>query len=333
MGLLTATAASHKSPPIDEESIVIGLVNNMPDAALRTTERQFRELLAAASQNRSVSLRFFSLPELPRSEAGRAHILEYYEDISRLWESKLDGLIVTGNEPRAPLLSDEPYWGALARLIDWTQTQRVPTVWSCLGAHAAVLHLDGITRVGLGEKLSGVFTCMKTQNHPMVEGVASRWRMPHSRYNGLPEEALLAHGYRIISRSPETGADTFIKEGKSLSIFFQGHPEYDRGALLREYRRDVGRFLAGERDAYPEMPRDYFDSDSATTFMEFRDQAWKRRDPELLQNFPAAQAEAKLVHAWREAAAGIYANWLSFCRNGRLTGTITRSQLIARRRK
>jgi hypothetical protein len=32
-------------PPHDENnSMVIGLVNNMPDGALKTTERQFREL-------------------------------------------------------------------------------------------------------------------------------------------------------------------------------------------------------------------------------------------------------------------------------------------------
>ena len=34
----------------DNAPVVIGLVNNMPDAALQATERQFCDLLAEASQ-------------------------------------------------------------------------------------------------------------------------------------------------------------------------------------------------------------------------------------------------------------------------------------------
>ena len=56
------------------EPIVIGLVNNMPDAALRTTERQFHDLLSAASSNRMIHLSHFSLPGLPRAEAAQSHI-------------------------------------------------------------------------------------------------------------------------------------------------------------------------------------------------------------------------------------------------------------------
>src|SRR6516164_7198486 len=91
-----------------DPSLVIGLVSNMPDAALQTTELQFSELLCAASHN-SVRLRCFSLPELPRSHVARSLISEHCEDISELWTSHLDDLIVTGTEPRAPALVDEPY--------------------------------------------------------------------------------------------------------------------------------------------------------------------------------------------------------------------------------
>src|SRR5947209_8676431 len=86
----------------DDRPIVIGLVNNMPDAALGTTERQFRELISAASRNLPVRLRLFSLPDLSRGDAGRSRVSQSYEDISELWGSRLDGLIVTGTEPRAP---------------------------------------------------------------------------------------------------------------------------------------------------------------------------------------------------------------------------------------
>src|SRR5579864_2571933 len=133
-----------KPDQLDDRGIVVALVNNMPDAALRTTERQFRELLTAASQGRDVRLVLFALPDIARSAAASAHIAAHYRDISELWGSRVDGLIVTGTEPRVPVLDDEPYWPALTRLVGWAENHTGSTIWSCLAAHAAVLHTDGI---------------------------------------------------------------------------------------------------------------------------------------------------------------------------------------------
>jgi homoserine O-succinyltransferase len=313
MPMLSATPTVQESQlgKARDGPIVIGLVNNMPDAALQTTERQFRQLLLAASQNPAVCLRLFSLPELPRADAGRLHISEHYEGINELWASHLDGLIVTGTEPRATALQDEPYWATLTKLVDWAEDRAIPTVWSCLAAHAAVLHIDGIGRHAFCQKLSGVFDCMKATDHTIVAGAPSRWRVPHSRYNDLPEEALVSSGYCILSRLPGTGADMFVKQRKSLFLFVQGHPEYDPVALLREYRRDIRRFLANERNSFPEMPRGYFDENATAALAAFRQQALGKQDVDLLPSFPAI-AEGSLSHAWLAPAARIYANWLSY---------------------
>src|SRR5579863_1526047 len=185
MTVITAGVPLRES--ISGDPIVIGLVNNMPDAALRTTERQFHELLSAASPNLVFHLRLFSLPELVRAEAGRSHLNQHYEDIGGLWASPVDGLIVTGTEPHSGDLADEPYWSTLTKIVDWAEDQTISTVWSCLAAHAAVFHIDGIGRYPLGKKLSGVFDCNKVTNHTIMDGVPARWRIPHSRYNDLPE--------------------------------------------------------------------------------------------------------------------------------------------------
>lgn len=295
----------------DHEPIVVGLVNNMPDAALRTTERQFRELLSAAAQNISVCLRLFSLPELPRSDAGRAHIDRHYEQIGNLWASDLDGLIVTGTEPRAPILSDEPYWRTLTKLVDWAEDHTISAVWSCLAAHAAVLHLDGIVRRALGEKLVGVFESEKAAEHPMVFDAPPRWRVPHSRYNGLSEAALCSRGYYILSWSAVAGLDMFVGQRKSLFLFLQGHPEYDRGALLREYRRDIARFLAGEGRRYPRIPYGYFDEGTTDELAAFQQAAMRKLGIDSLSNFPAV-TEGKLADVWRVPATLIFRNWLSY---------------------
>jgi homoserine O-succinyltransferase/O-acetyltransferase len=323
------SSAAHNAARCGDGPLVIGFVNNMPDAALETTERQFQELLASAAGDHPIRIRLFALPELPRSDDLRAYVARHYEAPGELWSSRLDGLIVTGTEPRAPRLQDEPYWPTLTRLIDWAEDHTISTVWSCLAAHAAVLHTDAITRRPFATKLSGVFECERAASHPLVAGAPSRWSVPHSRYNDLPIESLVAAGYRIVASSPEVGADLFVKEGKSLSIYLQGHPEYDADALFREYRRDVRRFLAGEREHYPEMPFGYFDDEARAAFAAFRDRATANRSPDLLHDIPTVAAE-RLAFTWREPAVRLYANWLSclarrkYPRHGEKNGMIPR---------
>ncbi|MBV8360997.1 MAG: homoserine O-succinyltransferase [Deltaproteobacteria bacterium] len=307
--MLTVENWSKAPESTTRHRLVIGLVNNMPDGALHNTERQFGGLLQAASHNISTRLRYFSLPGLHRGADAQAYINRSYEDINQLWSGRLDGLIVTGTEPRASLLQDEPYWGVLKDLIDQVHERAIPTIWSCLAAHAAALHLDGIHRRPLREKLSGVFECRRVIDHQILANGPSRWCVPHSRQNELPEEQLITKGYRILSKSPEVGADMFIREDKVLFIFLQGHLEYDPDTLFREYRRDVRRFLVGERDYYPAMPRGYFDPKTAAALVTFQEQAMRQRRPEVLLQLP--ENSVKVTWAWRDLALHMYANWLA----------------------
>ncbi len=188
-------------PAAGAEWIEIGLVNNMPDAALEATEQQFVDLLAAAAGESWVHLRFFSLPGIPRSERASRNLGRSYGDAANIRKVGLDGLIVTGSEPRAANLTDEPYWRAFTQLVDWAASGTVSTVWSCLAAHAAVLHLDGIGRTPLAEKCMGVFDCEGCGEHPLIEGLPARSSTPHARWNALDEAKLRQSGYEILTRS------------------------------------------------------------------------------------------------------------------------------------
>jgi homoserine O-succinyltransferase len=114
-----------------------------------------------------------------------------------------------------------------------------------------------------------------------------------------------------MSCSDEGGVDSFLLRRNAAFVFYQGHPEYDAGALFREYRRDVGRYLAGTMDRYPEMPRGYFDDQTARAFAAFRDLAERERKRELLEAFPGRDAGAIPPHLWLDAAVRLYSNWLS----------------------
>jgi homoserine O-succinyltransferase len=217
---------------------------------------------------------------------------------------------VTGTEPKAANLAEEPYWPAFTKLVDWAARHTISTIWSCLAAHAAVLHLDGIERVPLTEKCIGVFDCDKLADHPLTVNLPSRSAVPHARWNGLSEEVLLANGYQVLTRSSAAGIDTFVRQEESLFLFFQGHPEYGAGALLNEFRRDAGRFLRRERDRYPAMPQHYFDCPTEAALAAFAQRAERQRSEELLAEFPVP-AEAVLNANWQPFAVTIYRNWLS----------------------
>ena len=295
-----------------QHPVVVGLVNNMPDTALEATEVQFARLLEAASGSLSVRLRFYFLPEVPRGAAGQAHVDgDRYWPIDALWRDPPDALIVTGTEPVAPLLSDEPYWERFRELLRWAQVNTTSSIWSCLAAHAAVEILDGIRRRRLEHKRCGVFAHGVDASQTLLQGVAAPLHTPHSRWNELPLEALRDHGYSIVSASPDSGADMFTKQSSSLLVFFQGHPEYESTTLLREYRRDVGRFLRGQQAHYPTLPEGYFPPEALDTLRGFEARARAARDGELLNEFPTNALAETLENTWSDAAIGIYRNWLN----------------------
>lgn len=291
--------------------IDIGLVNNMPDAALKATERQFRALLRAVADDVTVDLTLYTLPEVPRTDFGREEVSRY-SDLRDLWSSHHDGLIVTGTEPQAADLKDEPYWESLTSVLEWAENHTYSTILSCLAAHAGILHLDGIARRPLGDKRFGVFECVRVSDHPLTAAAPSHLQMPQSRWNEVPEEALLACGYRVLTRSVGAGVDSFVKQRKSLFVFFQGHPEYDATTLLLEYRRDIGRFLRRERETYPPMPHGYFDEETVAALAALRERARLDRREELLAEFPTAMAAGKVTNTWRSTAESLYRNWLQY---------------------
>ncbi len=289
----------------------VGLVNNMPDGAVRATERQFARLLAAASGSIDVRLHLFALPDIPRAADTRTYVETRYRNAAALDGVRLDGLIVTGTEPVANSLDDEPYWPSLTRMVDWAEHNTVSTLWSCLAAHAAVLHLDGVTRRRLPDKRFGLFECVEVASDGLLDGAPPGMRVPHSRWNDLNEGELRLHGYRIVSRSLEAGIDTFTKQWGSLFVFLQGHPEYDVDSLFREYRRDAQRYLQGERDSLPALPAHYFDARTESRLAVFQDRAGSG-DARALDAFPREWAvRPALVALWRASSTQLYRNWLA----------------------
>ena len=306
LALLERGAAARETP-----RLTVGLLNNMPDAALCATERQFAGLLAEAAEGFDVELRLFELPRVRRGPEAQAHMAGRYECAAALADGGLDGLIVTGLEPRAAKLEDEAFWPALAQLIDWTEGARLPTVWSCLAAHAAVLRLSGVRRRPLPAKLSGVFASEAVSRDPLLAGAPATLLSPHSRLNGLAEAELADAGYEILTRSAAAGVDAFARRGAGApTLFLQGHPEYDADTLAREYLRDVGRFLKGQRPQHPRPPTGYVDAETERELCALA-ASQGAPHPDRLPLYAAALARTPLRRTWRASAVALYRNWLA----------------------
>lgn len=290
----------------------VALINNMPDSAAEATERQFIELLDRAASGVDVSISLYTLRNRRRPGSGRECTLDRYLPVENLLEQSVDGLIVTGAEPKAEQLTMEPYWQSLTRVIDWARRETLSTVWSCLAAHAAVLHLDGISRHLLASKRFGVFEFSSAYRHPMMNGVPQTVHIPHSRWNDLKAEDLAASGYEILT-SAAHGVDAFVKQDKNLFVFFQGHPEYDSDTLLREYRRDLGRFLRKERDKCPSLPQGYFDRGVVAELKDLRERCVADRRRGFMSDIPAGNAfEKEIANSWQPVAVRLYRNWLGY---------------------
>ena len=297
----------------DRRRLKVGLVNNMPDAALIATERQFHALLSAAAPERRVDLHLFQVPAIERGPAASKRLDALYRPVAQVDGAGLDALIVTGAEPRAGELRAEPFWPALAQLADWATDAQTPTLWSCLAAHAAVSHLDRIERRPLARKCSGLFACfVAAPEHPLLRGWPGPALTPHSRANALEEADLIAAGYTVLTRSPEAGVDSFVRRSGAggVMLFLQGHPEYEPNSLALEFRRDLQRYLAGAGETPPELPWGVFGGASTRILQALVDTARQDRRPELMSRWPLSTEITLAADSWRRPAVRLYRNWL-----------------------
>ena len=296
-----------------EACLTLALINNMPDPALEDTELQFFQLLDVASGDLPVYLKLYSTAGVPRADQGQRHLNNFYFPFDDLWSRRFDGVIITGTEPHQPDLRDEPYWKLLAEVFDWAARNTSSTILSCLAAHASVLHFDGISRHRLPDKQFGVFSSKKQRNSVLLSHAPEVVRFPHSRWNEVRGSELNSCGYAVLTESREAGVDLFVKEmQKSLFVHFQGHPEYSAHTLLKEYRRDIRRFLRGERETYPSMPVGYFDEEAARLLETFRSGATPGSGDEIIfQSFPQSVAEG-LQNTWHASAVSVYRDWLGY---------------------
>ncbi len=304
--VLDPSRASHQ----DIRELHIGLFNMMPDAALEVTERQFMRLVGGCNRIAQFYVYPFTSLAIPRGDRARAHIERYYFDFEDIKSQGLDALIITGAIP-GPDLVREPFWEPLGEVLEWARASVTSTLCACLATHAVMKYFWDIDRVPLGFKRWGVYEHRRVGLHPLVRNINTRFDVPHSRFNEIYREQVEPHGIRVLVESEEAGLHLATSPDGLRFIFFQGHPEYDQNSLLKEYKREVARYMNREIGTYPPFPDRYLTEHGKHLLNEFRHRVMQSRDPApLLPDFPEVEAEAETDYTWGDTGKIVFNNWL-----------------------
>jgi homoserine O-succinyltransferase len=306
--VVTRDAALHQ----DIRELHIGLLNMMPDAALAATERQFFRLVGESNQIAQFYMHPFTLKQLPRGREGQAHIERYYETFDQIKAQGLDALIISGANVTQPDLAREAFWQPLIEVIDWAYANVTSTLCSCLATHAVLQFRYAQKRRHLGVKRWGVFSHrVVDRKHPLVSDVNTRFDVPHSRFNDVAREQFEAAGLHILAESEPAGVHLAVSEDRFRIVFFQGHPEYDTVSLLKEYKREAARFVAGERDDYPPFPENYFSEKTEAILEEHRERVLAARAQRApVPELPESIVAASLDNTWHDTAEAVIDNWV-----------------------
>lgn len=293
--------------------IRIGLLNLMPDAALQATERQFMRLVGARDEAANLFVIPFAVRADYRADVALAHIDAHYSTFDTLRETGLDALIITGANPAASDITTEAFWEPMLEVIEWGRTNVASVLCSCLATHAIMHHYHDAPRTELVQRQWGVYPhAIIDPDHPLLLGVDAPVIAPHSHRYAVSREEMERAGIRVLADSREAGVHLAVGEDGSNFVLFQGHPEYDAISLLKEYKREVQRFLTGSRQTYPRFPEHYFDAAAKRCLDAYEKQVTESEfEQATIPPFPEDEIAAYCDNTWADAGIRVYANWLA----------------------
>lgn len=252
------------------------LLNLMP--LKEDTETQ---LLRAMSHTiLPVEVTFMTTATHASTHTSAEHMEKFYVTFDAVKERTFDGMIITGAPIEHYEFEEVDYWPELVEIMNWANDHVNSTLHLCWGAQAALYYFYGIRKYPISEKISGIFE-HKTQNQTeaLLRGFGDTFPCPHSRHTEVRETEIKEHPeLKVLATSEEAGV-LLVMNADGSQIFLQGHPEYDRDTLAKEYERDYKKGMD------PNVPSHYYVNDDPATI------------PPL---------------TWRNVATTLYTNWLNY---------------------
>ena len=296
----------------DIRELHIGLLNMMPDRALEATERQFFRLVGESNQIAQFYVHPFTLDEMERGAKAQMHIDKFYKKFEQIKEEGLDALIITGANVIGPELSEQAFWQPLIEVFDWAYENVTSILCSCLATHAVLQFRYGQHRRLLNRKRWGVYSHRVTdRTHALVTGVNTRFDVPHSRFNQVDKSQFESAALKILVETDQEDVHLAVSEDGFRIVFFQGHPEYDTVSLLKEYKRELGRFIRKETEISPPFPENYYSLRNKAILDEYQDHVLQGRSDAIgIPVFPEDILIAGLDNTWHDSGEAVINNWM-----------------------
>jgi homoserine trans-succinylase len=118
-------------------------------------------------------------------------------------------------------------------------------------------------------------------------------------------------GYDIVVGTAKGEWTVAAREraGRML-VLVQGHPEYASTVLLREFRRDLRRFVSGAAPVPPRIPVGYLD-ESGEVLLRAWSLSMERSSPAEWHTSSFDALTDHIVSHWTDAAVQLFTNWLA----------------------
>ena len=142
-------------------------------------------------------------------------------------------------------------------VIDWASQNVTSVLCSCPSTHALMKFLHGIDRVPLPRKQWA--STVTESSHRRIRSCATSTRASTCRTRAITrfcESTSWRQACRFSSKVTRRASTPAVSEDGFRPLAFQGHPGDDANSLLKEYKREVLRHFAGERDM-PPFPEHY----------------------------------------------------------------------------
>ncbi|KFB04560.1 homoserine O-succinyltransferase [Frankia sp. Allo2] len=225
--------------------------------------------------------------------------------------ASFDALVVTGAQPQNSRPEKDPGYPVIERILDLSRRRNFFTVFSCLSAHLALHQMCGVQRRRLAHKRVGVLDHQTVARRgPLTVGLPDVVTMPHSRWNTVDRDELVACGVRLELLTGGSDWAVATSQDGVRQVFVQGHPEYLPDMLLREYRRDVRVFLTDPDAPYPPIPEGYLADTASRRLAAFARRARSQRSPTLATQLPTVGPLPDVARRWTAEATAMTANWI-----------------------
>ena len=262
----------------DIRPLRIGFVNYMPDKAFIATEQDFILPIIEASGILQFEVIFFKEHSLPRSKEIQEYINSHYKEVTPELLQQCDIFIQSGyNEVLENGDSVDFKKSTIAQEVlknyQLAKENGVTTqIASCAASQVIAsciynISVERITTNKTPKKLLGVYPHSVTklgEENFITKNLNSEFTVVFARNHRLNSEEINNHEtlqplITSVEKIENQNETHLFYDPKELFFGFQGHPEYQKFAILKEYLRDIGIYYKNPQNiSFPEIPPNYF---------------------------------------------------------------------------